>query len=53
MTRDLLIAASEAYRLAVAHARTLPEPERSRALRDALARLKEEYAKIETEEVRL
>ena len=53
VTRAELIAASEAYMRAIWAARGLPMPERQAAYRAAMARLKEEYAKVETEEVRL
>ena len=53
MSRAELIATSEAYMRAIWAARGLPMPERQAAYKVALARLKEEYAKVETDEVRL
>ena len=53
MTRDLLLAASDAYMRAIWAARDLPMTDRQAAYKAAMARLKEEYAKVEAEEVRL
>ena len=53
MLRAELLAASDAYMRAIWAARDLPMTDRQAAYKAAMARLKEEYAKVETEEVRL